>query len=375
MVFRRPEKNIILCGSFVLIMLATQACIKKEIAVVDKLLSSEYPADGPGAAVAIVKDDQIIFSKEYGLADLVSKNPVSASTNFNICSLTKQFTAYAILKLEYEKKLSLDDKIEKYFPDFYPEVASAITIRQLLSHSSGLIDHYDYADRKSKTQFNDADALNAVKSVDSVYFPAGKGYRYSNTAFCLLSQIIEKVSGLSYPQYIRENIFKPLGMDKSDVIHADLKIPERATGYQIENNHFVRSDASENFFFSTMGDGGIYTSADEYLKWIRAIMNSSVLNPELISDAQSPHKLIDSSKNLSYGYGWFINGSGKDKTVFHTGSNGGFRTIVFMIPSIKYAVIIFSNQSGVDLEQLVNEINKIFITDPVNYIRLDSLIS
>ncbi len=375
MVFRRPEKNIILCGCFVLILLAAQSCMKKEIAVADKLLSSKYPADGPGAAVAILKDDQIIFSKEYGLADLVSKNPVSASTNFNICSLTKQFTAYAILKLEYEKKLSLDDKIEKYFPDFNPDVASAITIRQLLSHSSGLIDHYDYADRKSKTQFYDADALNAVKSVDSVYFPAGKGYRYSNTAFCLLSQIIEKVSGLSYPQYIRENIFKPLGMDNSDVIHGDLKIPERATGYQKENNHFVRSDASENFFFSTMGDGGIYTSADEYLKWIRAIMNSSVLNPELISDAQSPHKLIDSSKNLSYGYGWFITGTGKNKTVFHTGSNGGFRTIVFTIPSIKYAVIIFSNQSGVDLEQLVNEINKIFITDPVNYIRLDSLIS
>jgi CubicO group peptidase (beta-lactamase class C family) len=358
-----------------LLLVVSQACKNEEFNKLDVLFSSKYHSNMPGAAIAVVKGSQIIFRKGYGVCDLESANRITTTTNFNICSLTKQFTAYAILKLEYEKKLSLDDKIEKYFPDFNPRVASAITIRQLLSHSSGLIDHYDYADRKSGIQFSDADALNAIKSVDSVYFPAGRGYRYSNTAFCLLSQIIEKVSGSSYPQYIRENIFKPLGMDNSDVIHPDMKIPDRAAGYQNENNHFARSDARENFFFSTMGDGGIYTSVDEYLKWIMAIMNNSVLNPELISDARSPHNLIDSAKNLSYGYGWFVKGSGKNKTVFHTGSNGGFRTIVFMIPEKKYAVVVFSNQTGIDLEELVLEINKIYSTDTGNYLRLDSLIS
>lgn len=361
--------------SFVLILMTMQAYTQKENDSLDSLMVSIYTNNDPGAAIAVIKDDNIVFKKGYGLADLNSKQPISASTNFNICSLTKQFTAYCILKLAVEKKLRLTDKIDKYFPDFNPRVAGMINIHHLLTHSSGVIDHYEYADTVSKTGFRDRDVLNAIKSIDSVYFHPGSGYRYSNTAFCLLSLIIEQVSGESFPEYIRKNIFRPLKMDNSDLISPVYRKPRRAFGYRFENGSFALSDAGENPFFSTMGDGGIYASVDDYLKWIMANLDGKHFYSGMIKDAHSPQAVIESAKDLSYGYGWFTAGSGEGKIVYHTGSNGGFRTIIFMMPLRKYAVVIFSNRSGIDLEDLVRKINTIYQVDDTAYVKLDSIIS
>ncbi len=341
----------------------------------DSLLSSIYPNDQPGAAIAIINNGKVIFKKGYGIADLNSKTSIATSTNFNIGSMTKQFTAYCILKLISEKKLSLNDKLIKYFPDFNPKVASAITIRNLLTHSSGIIDYYDYVDKKDYKEFWDKDIIPAIKSVDSVYFPAGTKYRYSNTAFCLLSLIIQKVSGKPFPEFLQDNIFKPLKMNKSDVIHPDFNISNRAYGYECENDSFKISDAKENLFFSTMGDGGIYTSIDDYVKWIMAIQSGKVIDPHLIKEAQTPQFSIDSSKNISYGFGWFVAGTGKNKLVYHPGSNGGFRSIVFMKPSQKYSIVIFSNRNGIDLEKLIQKINKIYGIDDKAYVAVESLTS
>ena len=353
----------------------TQISAQKENNQLDSLMYSIYHKDQPGAAIAVVKNGKVIFKKGYGVADLDTKNIISSSTNFNICSMTKQFTAYGILKLQNQKKLSLDDKLIKYFPDFNTKAASNVTVRHLLTHSSGIVDHYSYVDKKLFKEFWDKDVLSAVKSVDSVYFPVASKYQYSNTAFCLLSLIIEKVSRKTFPDFIKENIFKPLKMNKSDVIKPDFKISERAFGYEFEKDSFKIDDAKESLFFSTMGDGGIYTSIDDYLKWLTAIQKEKILNPQLIKEAQSAKFPIDTARNISYGYGWFVAGSGKNKVVYHTGSNGGFRTIVFTVPSQKYSVVIFSNRTGIDLEDLIREINKIYKIDDKAFVKLDSLIS
>lgn len=341
----------------------------------DSLLLSIYSNDQPGASVAVIDNGKVVFKKGYGVADLNSKNRVTPSTNFNICSLTKQFTAYCILKLADEQKLSPDDKIADYLPGLKSKPAGMATIRQLMTHCSGIIDHYDFADRASFKEFRDKDVLNAIMPVDSEYFKPGTAYRYSNTAFCLLSLIIEQVSGCSFPQAIRENIFRPLKMNRSEVINPDSGIPKRALGYEFDNGSFKLSDAGESLFFSTMGDGGIYTPINDYLKWITAIQNGKVLNSAIVKNAQSPQFPMDKKRNLSYGFGWFVAGSGEGRIVYHTGSNGGFRTIVFMVPSRKYSVVIFSNRTGVDLEDLVGRINRIFKIDDRAYIKLDSLIS
>jgi CubicO group peptidase (beta-lactamase class C family) len=137
----------------------------------------------------------VIFKNSYGLADLETKTNLNSTTNFNIGSLTKQFTAFAILQLVESKKLSLDDHLDKFFPGLNKKVAETITIKELLTHSSGLIDHYDLCDTKTMKHAHINDVLNAIKNTDSTYFVPGSHFRYSNTAYCLLSLIIEKISG------------------------------------------------------------------------------------------------------------------------------------------------------------------------------------
>jgi len=364
-----------LLAVFLLLSVSVDLHAQVASARLDSLLSSIYRSGAPGAAIGVINDGRVVFKKGYGVADLGSKAPVSPSTNFNICSMTKQFTAYAILQLQRGGKLSLDDKLSRFFPDLAPRVANDLTVRRLLTHSSGIVDHYEHVDKSKFTEFWDRDVLAAIRDVDSLYFPAGTKYRYSNTAFCLLSLIIEKVSGESYPAYVRDHIFRPLAMKRSDVIHPNFTIAERALGYEADKDTFRIADAKESLFFSTMGDGGVYTSIDDYLRWITAIQQNGLPEPELIGKAQSPQFPIDTARGLSYGFGWFVAGTGGSRLVYHTGSNGGFRTIVVLKPSAKYAVVIFSNRTGVDLEDLIRVIDGIYAIDDGAFVKLESLIS
>jgi CubicO group peptidase (beta-lactamase class C family) len=164
-------------------------------------------------------------------------------------------------------------------------------------------------------------------------------------------------------------------MHNSLVIQPGIRIKERAQGYEYGNETHSLSDAGESMFFSTMGDGGIYTSADEYLKWMTMILNRKGPDHKLVDQVLMPQFVIDSTRQLSYGYGWFVAGSGRNRIAYHTGSNGGFRAIVFSKPSEKYGVIILSNRTGIDLEDLVHQINNILRVDDTAFVRLESLIN
>jgi len=343
----------------------------------DSLFKTSYPDQEPGAMVAIRDRNKIIFKKGYGLADAGAKIKIESTTNFNIGSLTKQFTAYAILHLAYENRISLDDKLIKYFPEFNSHMGGLITIRHLLTHSSGIIDHYGFTDTSRVKHATDKDVLIAVKNIDSSYFASGSHYRYSNTAYCLLALIIEKISGLTYHDYIQQKIFNPLGMSYSSVLKIGLSIHRAALGYTVHSNsnQFELLDADQSIFFSTEGDGGIYTSIDDYLKWTNAWQFGNALNHDLIKTAQSPHFLIDTVNKLSYGYGWFVSEKHKERKVYHTGSNGGFRAISFFIPARSYQVVIFSNRDDVDLEDLAQKINRIVGITDQSFTKIESLVS
>jgi D-alanyl-D-alanine carboxypeptidase len=358
-----------------LLPFATMAAAQTESGRLDSLLTSFYPAARPGAAVAVMKEGRVVFRKGYGIADIGTNAPITPSTNFNICSMTKQFTAYAVLQLERAGKLSLDDPIRKFFPGFTPRIAETVTVRHLLTHSSGIMEHYDYVDRTRYKEFWDKDVVDALKGVDTVNFAPGAQYRYSNAAFCLLSQIIEHTTGERYPEYLYRHVLSPLGMKESKVIQPAFTISDRAMGYACEADTFRLSDAGQSLFFSTMGDGGLYTSIDDYLKWITAIMEGRTLDPALVTRARSAQFPIDTARVLSYGFGWFVAGTGKNQVIYHTGSNGGFRTIVFTKPSAGYAVVIFSNRTGIDLEDLIRSINTMYGIEDGAFIKLETLIN
>jgi len=336
---------------------------------IDSLMNSHYKSEEPGAVVAITLNQITIFEKSYGLADLTTGRAITADDNFNIGSLTKQFTAFALLNLYYKGKCSLDDSIGKYFKLSAP--LASVRISQLLSHSSGIPDHYGFTDTFKVKHATDKDVLAAVQQADSLYFISGTRYRYSNTAYCLLGMLIEKLSGQSYPRYLQQTIFGPLGMKNTTVFQYNQPIPARVTGYEPgKDGKFIRADAEESIFFSTEADGGIYVSMNNYLKWCAAIESGEFSNTPMIRKSWQAQTEIDTAHSLWYGCGWFIRQqTGSPKAVYHTGFNGGFRTVVFMIPSRNYCISIFSNRSDIDLEELVSRISQILSIPDNSFIK------
>lgn len=328
---------------------------------IDSLLKTIYTNDAPGVSIAVVQRGSPVFKRSYGIANLETKINLDSTTNFNIASLTKQFTALAILQLVDRKKLSLDDPLSKFFPEFNKRVAEGVTVEELLTHSSGIIDHYDLSDTKNMKHAHINDVLDAIKNTDSSYFIPGSHYRYSNTAYNLLALIIQKISGMSYAEYLQKNIFAPLQMDRTAVWNELLKIKNEASGYEFDKttNNFKESGARENIFFSTEGDGGIYTSIDDYLKWFEGLQSARICSETLIRQARSPQFPVDKNNHLSYGFGWFVDQAVAPDRVFHSGSNGGFRAYSYSIPSKNFLIVIFSNRDDIDLEELVKKIYQI----------------
>ena len=355
----------ILCPFLILHFIFIGGFSQSEVKQIDSLMKSWYQPTTPGAVIAIEHHHKIILKKGYGLADLVSKSPISADDNFNIGSLTKQFTAYALLDLYYKGKFSLDDTIGKFLKLNAP--LSGIHISHLLSHTSGIPDHYNLTDTNKVKHATDKDVLKALQGADSLYFISGTHYRYSNTAYCLLGLLIEKLSGMSYPAYLQRQIFGPLGIRDATVFQINQHIPRRVTGYDLDKNvKFIRSDAGESIFFSTEADGGIYISMNNYMKWCEAIETGKFSKTNMIHYSWQPHTYVGTHQGLWYGCGWFIQETNDKKLpgiIYHTGFNGGFRTVVFMIPSQEYCISIFSNRSDLDLENQVSRINNILSLD------------
>ncbi len=336
---------------------------------IDSLMNSYYKPDNPGAVIAITLNQVTLFKKSYGLTDLTSGKPITPEDNFNIGSLTKQFTAFAILDLFYKGKCSLSDSIGKYFK--LPAAISSVRVSQLLSHSSGIPDHYAFTDTLTVKHATDKDVLSAIQKADTLYFPSGTRYRYSNTAYCLLGMLIEKLSGMSYPAYLQQTIFGPLGITEARVFQYGKPIKNQVTGYDRQTDgKYVRADADESIFFSTEADGGIYISMNNYLKWCEAIESGVFSHTPMIRKAWQGQTEIDTAQSVWYGCGWFIRqAAGSPKAVYHTGFNGGFRTVVFMIPAQDYNISIFSNRSGTDLEELVSRINNILAVADNSFIK------
>ena len=344
---------------------------------IDSLLQRVYTGSLPGASVAVMQNGNIFFEKSYGLRSTTGKEKITASTNFNIASLTKQFTAVAILQLAERGKLSLTGKLSHFFPDMNAHVANAITIQQLLTHTSGIVDHYHYTDTRQLKHAHNKDVYNAIKNVDSFYFSPGTKFQYSNTGYCLLALIIEKASGMTYNSYMDKNIFEPAHMKHTTIWNEKQPILEAATGYDVDSatQKFITSGADEHIFFSTEGDGGIYTSIQDYLHWLQALNEGKMLGKNWIEKARTIEYAIDPKGKLGYGFGWFIDESEAKNKVYHSGDNGGFKTYSFTIPQQGFAIVIFSNRSDINIEDLVQEIYHLLYPNEKPFIKIEVLTS
>lgn len=351
-------KPIMLAALLFLTFTGTRAQHSVAAAQVDSLLGSVYKEGLPGASVIIFQDGKTIFRQSYGVANIDTRQALTETSSFNICSLTKQFTALAILQLEESHKLSLDDKLSRFFPEMNSKVADAVTIQQLLTHSSGMIDHYSYTNTAGMQHAYNSDVYNAIKNIDSTYFTPGTQFRYSNTAYCLLALIIEKLSGISYNEYMQQRIFKLAGMMNTVIWNENGNIKNEVTGYAWDSagRSFKVAGPGESIFFSTEGDGGVYTSISDYLQWFKALQTGKVFSQQIVEKARQMQLVINKEKRTGYGYGWFVDEKEAALKAYHSGSNGGFRTYSFTVPDKNIVLVIFSNRDDIDLETLVQKL-------------------
>lgn len=312
--------------------------------------------DAPGGAVLVADGDSVLTREGFGLADLEAGAPNTPSTNFRLASVTKQFTAMSILILRDRGQLKLDDPISDFFPEG-PPVWDSIRVRHLLTHTSGLVDYEDVMPETTTVPVLDRDVLRLVRVVDTTYFSVGTRYQYSNSGYALLALIVERVSGMTFAGFLRHEIFDPAGMSGTVAFEPGLStIQQRAYGHSREDassTGFRRTDQSMTS--SVLGDGGVYSSVDDLLRWNRVLLSKRLVSHATLEEAFTPHITSDDGK-VRYGYGWMIGEMEGWRTLEHSGSTIGFRNFLIRIPERSMFVVVLMNRADGPAEQLARGI-------------------
>ena len=342
---------------------------------IDTLFSGVTSPDSPGFAALVRQNGKTIFEHGYGMRDLRTKSKIDAHTNFRLASFTKQFTAMAIMLLVQSGKLGYDETLSEIFPDF-PDYGKAITVRNLLNHTSGLPDYEDLMEAAEKgsgplwspeKQIQDAKVLELLKKEKRGKFAPGASWSYSNSGYVILGLVVAKASGKTYGEFLRERVFIPLKMNHTVVYEKGKnEVSNRAFGHSKENDALKETDQSSTS--ATLGDGGIYSNLEDLTKWDDALRNHTLLNEKEMRPALTPVKLNDGSephwptqpnddnlhpgKPVSYGFGWFLDPYHGHRRMSHTGSTMGFRTVIERFPGDNLTIIILANRTDVDPEKL-----------------------
>ncbi|PYJ07567.1 MAG: serine hydrolase [Verrucomicrobia bacterium] len=314
---------------------------------IDALFEEYNRPDAPGASVMIIHRSKVLFAEGYGLADVEGKIPCAPDTNFRLASVTKQFTAIAIMMLAERNRLTFDEPLTAFFPEF-PACGRKITVRHLLTHTSGLLDYEDLIPKGTEIPVLDRDVLRLLLAQDKTYFPPGSKFRYSNSAYSLLSLIVEVRSGNPFAEFLKRNIFQPLKMNRSLAYEQGLStVPNRAYGYSADGDGFKRTDQSVTS--SVLGDGGIYSSVTDLYRWDQALYTSKLVSPKML--AFTPASTAD-HPDTGYGFGWYIGSYRGLKEIWHSGNTRGFTTRIARFPEKKFTIIILTNRSEAKLADL-----------------------
>jgi CubicO group peptidase (beta-lactamase class C family) len=340
----------------------------------DRIISSEFKAQEPGGVVLVTQKGRIIYKKSFGLANVELNVPMKDEMVFNIASITKQFTAVAVLQLMEQGKLSLQDEITKYLPD-YPAGGQKITIESLLTHTAGIPGSEPEAMSKlqGKRSFVTLPEIIATFKNRPLDFAPGTKWNYSNNGYMLLGAIIEKVSGISYGEYLEKNIFKPAGMTATHFGDDYIIVKNRAASY-------VHSRAESRFLNAPNGKieiaysaGAIQSTAEDLFRWNQALNANKLIKKESLEKARTEYKLPN-GKGTNYGYGWFIGNIKGSPLVEHGGNMGGFMSHAIYLPQEDVFVAVFYNFRAARLpEFLAGDLAALTIGKPfdINEIAVD----
>lgn len=333
--------------------------------------------NAPGMAAMLIHNGHVEYRTTFGLANLETRVSITSDTQFLLASITKQFTAMAILMLIERHKLQLDDTLAKYCPEF-PAYAKTITIRHLLNHTAGFtqyqellvgkIDEATYF-RSSKSppaahEFTAADALRALSRQQQLRFTPGTKFEYSDSAYVVLAQIIERISGQRYAEFLKENIFDPLGMKDSMVVdERKQKVPRLALSYSDRTGRW--EDITYSPENSIYGEDGIYSTINDLYKWDQALYTDRLVSHATLEMAFTPGlgndgkqlttDLLSRPGSSSYGFGWVISSLEGEKDVEHAGGWAGYVTYILRVPSRRVTAIVLTNASNEDVPDIATQ--------------------
>lgn len=339
---------------------------------IDDLFAALKSSNAPGAAVLVLKNGHAVFERGYGVTDLQTLRRIDAHTNFRLASVTKQFTAMAIMLLVREGKLSYETRLSDIFPDF-PESGKLITIRNLLNHTSGLPDYEDLMPKfNSRTsgdqipQIQDAEVFELLKHQGTTKFAPGTQWDYSNSGYVVLGLIVAKASGKPFGEFLRERFFAPLKMDQTIAYQKGKNaVQNRAFGHSMVNGVWRQTDQSPTS--ATLGDGGVYSSLVDLAKWDRALREHALLGAAEVQAALTPVSVPDGSPKepdgspAAYGFGWFLNPYKGHSRMWHYGETVGFRTAIQRFPADKLTIIILCNRSDLNPTALALRIADLYL--------------
>jgi len=334
--------TLTLCGVVAQSTVAQQPSDDSTRAAVDRVFAQWNRTDSPGCALGVSRGGKVVYEKGYGMSNLESDIAITPGSIFHVASVSKQFTAMAVMLLARDGKLSLNDDIRKYLPEI-PNYGQTITVRHLLTHTSGLRDQWDLLifarGRFEEDRITEADVLDIVSRQKSLNFVPGAEYLYSNTGFTLLGTIVKRVSGKSLRDFSDERIFKPLGMTHTH-FHDDytMVVKNRTSAY-------VRTDGQWHVSipnFDTYGATSLYTTVGDLLKW-EANFEHPVVGDAALLGAMQTSAVLTNGDSTAYGYGIATEIYRGARLIDHNGADAGYRSFAGRFPQHDLAIAIACN--------------------------------
>ena len=351
---------------------ATEGAAAQQVAAIFAPLIARQE---PGLAVLVRVNGRTVFERGYGSRDLRSGAPIDAHTNFRLASCTKQFTAMAILLLVHDGKLRLNETLAEVFPQF-PAYGRTITLRNLLNHTSGLVDYEDLMDKayagkawQEIPQISDAGVLELMQQQSATKFAPGSAWEYSNSGYCVLGQVVEKAAGIPFADFLSRRIFLPLGM-RNSVAHVAGKahLETRAYGYTNDAGTWLETDQSPTS--ATLGDGGIYSSLEDLSRWDAALGGYTLLKEAEVKAAFTAGTVAAGSDILphgpdglpvQYGFGWFLDPYRGHQRRWHEGESIGFRSVIERFPADGLTIVILANRTDLDPKALALKVADLYL--------------
>lgn len=324
--------------SSIAVLAAALAPIGADADSIDDLVKAELKRQGvPGATVAVVKDGKVVKAEGYGFANVELQAPANRNTVYQSGSVGKQFAAMAAMILKEEGKLKLDDPVSKFLPET-PDSWKPITVRHLLTHTSGIPEYTNLIDLTKN--YTEAELLKKACSLPR-QFPPGKHWSYSNTGYAVLGFLLLKAAGKFYGDCLDEKVFKPLSMKTARIINEAAIIPNRSAGYQysfttLKNQSWVSPT------LNTTADGSLYVTIDDMIQWDAGLAAGRLISKESYDEMWTPVKTSDGKKQ-SYGFGWVVDSLNGRRRHSHGGAWQGFTTYIVRFPDDKLTVVVLTN--------------------------------